>query len=332
MTATVEHTTAALLLEWDRRRPRSQQAELGMSEVGGCRRRAGYRLTGTAPTNPGGSVQAVLGTAIHEAVAKVLHDMQAAGIIPPDAAIEEEVRFAGIVGHFDRYEDGILSDTKTTSDNWLTHIEVHGPDRQHVWQVNLYAAALIRSGRPVRTLVLDYIARDTGRDWQWRGTPDPQQVRDALRWLEAIRAVDVDMLNRDYAPDTSFCQHCPFYATCWDGAVPGRDPRSVLLVEDPDAVRWARQLEDARQVKASAEALEKEAKGALDALRPNESGTELVDVGLPDKVLKFEVRTPERLDTTAVKAEYAKAGATPPTKTGREVRLGFARKPEGTVA
>ena len=317
MTAVAERTTADLLLEWDRSRPRSQQRELGWSEIGGCRRRAGYRLAGTEPTNPGGSVQAVLGTAIHDAVQQRLNET--AG---PDDLVEYEVRFAGIVGHLDRYEaaTGYLVDVKTTSSRWLEHIKVHGPDRSHLWQINGYAAALIREGRQVRRVVLDYIARDTGELYRWTSTPDPMKVRDALDWLKSVRSVPVDMLNRDYEPDGPFCKHCPFYEVCWDGATPGRDPRSVLYVEDPDARKWAHQLLDARRIIADAKKLEAEAKGALDAIRVDD-GT-VVDVGLGDgNGLLWETTTSHRLDTAAVKDEYRRAGATPPTREQTSTKL-----------
>src|SRR5439155_1744226 len=144
---------------------------------------------------------------------------------------------------------------------------------------------------------------------------DPQQVRDALAWLDNVRALPVEMLNRDYAPDTAFCQHCPFFGDCWGGAVADRDPRSVLYVEDPDALRWARQLANARATIAAAKALEAEAKGALDAIRPNELGSsDPIDVGLPDRNLQWQVSVSRPLDTSAVKAEYERTGAQPPTR------------------
>src|SRR5205814_5363789 len=165
---TEELTTAQLLLEWDARRARSTQAEIGMSEVGGCQRRAGYRLAGTPPTNRGSSVQAVMGTAVHAAVETVFREMQAAGRIPADDLIEYEVRFAGVLGHLDRYESRTqrIRDTKTTSDRWLQHIKVHGASEQHLWQTHLYAAAVIQTGRRVREVVIDYLARDSGDDHQ----------------------------------------------------------------------------------------------------------------------------------------------------------------------
>lgn len=323
-------TTAELLLEWDKGRGRSQQTEIGMSEIGGCRRRAGYRLAGVEPTNAGGSVQAVMGTAIHAAVEQVFHQMQAVGLIPAEDLVEYEVRFAGILGHLDRYDSlrFEVDDTKTTNQRWLDHIKLHGADQAHIWQVMLYAAALIRQGHKVHTVVIDYIARDTGNDHQVRMPFDPLAVRDALEWLRQVRDTDVEMLNRDYAPDTAFCGHCPFLDTCWGDQVPNRSPLSVLYVEDPDAAKWAEQLRGARAVIAEAKKIEAEAKGALDALRPNVTGkSDPVDVGW-DWDLQWTVTSPKRLDTDAVRAEYAKVGAKPPIKESTEIRLSFVPKPD----
>lgn len=326
MTAAKERTTADLLLEWDRSRPRSRQRELGWSELGGCRRRAGYRLAGVEPTNPGGSLQAVMGTAIHDAVQQRLNEIAAA-----EDLVEYEVVFAGIKGHLDRYEaaTATLVDVKTTSSRWLEHIKLHGPDRSHLFQLGGYGAALITKGYKVKRVVIDYLARDTGELYRWEKPFDPQWTRDALAWLDAVRGVDLEMLNRDYAPDTAFCGHCPFRTACWEGAVPNRDERSVLLVEDDDALKWARQLQQAREQIAALKELEEEAKGALDAIRPNDSGrSDPVDVGLDDRCLQWTVTESERLNTAVVKAEYKKANAKPPTTTSRSVRLSFVPRPE----
>lgn len=325
----VEKTTADLLLEWDRTRPRSRQRELGWSEVGGCKRRAGYRLAGVEPTNPGGSVQAVLGTAIHDAVQQRLNET--AG---PDDLVEHPVEFAGIPGHLDRYEADTetLIDVKTTSSRWLEHIKVHGPSREHLWQINGYAAALItQKGMrvAVRRLVIDYIARDTGELHRWVGVPEPHRVKEALAWLAEVRDADLEMLPRQYEPDGPFCQHCPFLDACWEGAVPDRDRRSVLFVENPDARGWAEKLFDLRQQIKELEKAEKEAKGALDALRPNESGkSDILDVGLGDVGLVWTISESERLDTDAVRAEYAATGARPPTYTSTSTKLTFVRLPD----
>lgn len=323
-------TTAELLLAWDRRRARSQQREIGMSEVGGCRRRAGYRLAGTPPTNPGGSVQAVMGTAVHSAVESVYREMQTAGEIPAEDLVEYEVRFAGVLGHLDRYEaaTATVHDTKTTSQRWLDHIILNGPDRQHEWQIHLYGAALVAEKRPVRRLVLDYLARDTGNDHQVVMRFNPAKVREALAWLDSVRAVDVEMLNREYQPDSAFCAHCPFQDTCWGDAVPDRDPLSALFVEHPDGVEWASRLDKVRAEIKRLKEIEKETVGALDALRPNESGSsDPVDVGY-DKCLKWTFQKSYPLDTDTVKQEYQKVGAKPPTREQVAKKLLFVPKPQ----
>lgn len=304
-------STSELLLAWDRTRPRSQQREIGWSEIGGCRRRAGYRLAGYEPTNPGSSVQAVLGTAIHDAIAAIL-----AQNLGPDDLAEHPVEFAGVRGHLDRYEaaTSTVVDVKTTTSRWLEHIKVHGPDKPHRWQVTGYGAALVAAGRKVRWVRIDYIARDTGEEYSVVERFDPTVLRDALEWIDEVRNADVEMLPREYAPDGPFCKHCPFYDVCWEGQLPDRDPRSVLYVEDPDARGWAERLWQAQRDAEDAKKRIDEARGALDAIRPNDEGAQLVDVGF-DVPLKFVVGKPQkRLDTTAVKAEYAKAGVKPPMK------------------
>ena len=309
-------TTAELLLVWDQRRARSQQTDLGMSEVGGCRRRAGYRLAGVAPTNSGGSIQAVMGTAIHHVVENVFRDLQDAGLIPAEDLVEHEVHFAGVKGHLDRYDSARaeVDDTKSVDGRRLEYIRVNGPDRQHVWQSHLYAAALIKEGRPVRSIVIDYIARDTGEDHQESMPFDTQHVRDALDWLKYVRETPLELLSRDYAPTSAFCRGCPFRDLCWDGGVPNRDPRSVLYLDDPDAQEWTRKLDEARADKADAAKREEEAKGALDAIRPNDTGrSDIVDVGYP-KGLKWTVSTEHRIDLDAVRAEYEETGMKPPEK------------------
>ncbi len=327
MTSTTP-TTAELLLEWDATRPRSTQAEFGMSELGDCRRRAGYRLTGTEPTNKGGSVQAVLGTAIHKAVADVLHELQAAGSIPADALIEHEVRFAGILGHLDLYVSPVLTDTKTTSSRWLQKIKVNGPDRSHLWQTHAYGAALISQGRKVRLIAIDYIARDTGEQWRWTSQFDAQHVRDALAWVAEVRGTDLDDLPRDHAPDSAWCQHCPFFDLCWAGGFVGRDPRSVLYAEDPDAAKWVTALDEARQRKTDAAADETKAKGALDALRPNDDDSATVIVPGATKALRWTVTTSHRVDVTQVRRDYAIAGRPVPENQSKTVRLDLV-DPEG---
>jgi PD-(D/E)XK nuclease superfamily protein len=260
-------TTSALLLLADQQRPRTKQQGIGMSDLGSCRKRTGYKLAGVAPVNPVGSVQAVMGSAIHDMVASILNS-----IAKPGDLVEHEVTFAGIPGHVDRYhgDEQKVVDTKTTSSRWMEHVKLHGPDHGQVWQVSGYAAALIKAGYPVQTIQIDFLARDTGEEYVWSKPFDPQDVRDALNWLRTVRDADLNMLPRDYDPESVFCRGCPFGGLdggiCWEGHVPDRDFRSVLYIEDPDAAKWAQQLWDARNGVKPHKKAEAQARGALTAV------------------------------------------------------------------
>lgn len=321
MTApTKPRTTSELLLEWDRNRPRSKQREFGMSELGGCRRKAGYRLAGTEPSNAGGSVQAVMGTAVHDAVAARLAESA-----DPGDLSEYSVMFAGIKGTLDRYEAirRTVVDVKTTSSRWLDQLKIHGPTLGHRWQVTGYGAALVAEGREVESLEIHYLARDTGEEWIAQFPFDPSALRAALAWVKEIRRTPLELLPRDYEPDSAFCQGCPFLDTCWgEQPADGRDRRVILYAENPDATEWARKLWQARLDKADAEAREAEAKGALDALRPAEGGT--VDVGFTHPLEWVPVAGRKTLNRVAIEKDYAATGAEPPYNVGKPgFRLGF---------
>lgn len=259
-------STSELLLRHDQKRPRTQQAELGMSDVGTCRRRAKYRLSGTKPTNPGGSVQAVLGSAIHDVIAKEM-----AAEAEPGDLVEYEVHFAGLKGHLDRFEaaTATIVDVKTTSSRWLDHIKLHGPDEAHKWQVHLYGAALVKEGRTVRRVRIDYIARDTGEEYATEAPFRPNvYTREALNWLQVVRAAPLEAVPRDYTPDSAFCRSCPFSDACWPDGLTGPSAMRVLFDEDPDVERWANELWEAREDKKAAAEREKRARGALESVRP----------------------------------------------------------------
>jgi len=323
-------TTTELLLEWDAHRERSLQAEMGMSALGGCRRQAGYMLAGTEREQSSGSVQAVMGTAVHETAAEAARQSIK---IPPHAFVEtKDIWFAGLRGHPDLFVEPILRDIKTTGrSSMLALWKAQGPPKRHVWQVSFYGAGLIVDGHKVERLQIDYLARDSGDTWLWEAPFRMEPVREAMNWLTMVRSTPADMLARDFRPGSPQCDSCPFARRCWqDQAVPGRDLRSVLYIENPDAAEWARRLEDARARKKQAEMDEADAKGALDALRPNDYGTADVEVPALDQVIRFQVQKGRsRLDAEQVKADYRRVDATPPMIQGDPVvKISLASKPE----
>jgi hypothetical protein len=273
-----------MLLAWDQQRARSLQLEIGWSEVGGCRRRAGYRLAGQVPDNPSSSITAVMGTAVDEATNMIAQQM--------GLAAQQEVRYLGILGHYDRVEDDTVIDVKTVgTDRWLEHYELHLPPEQHRMQVHGYASGLILAGARIRWCRIDYLARDTGREWSWTEPYNPIMVKKTVEWLKLVRDTPVDMLPRDYDPGSTWCRNCPFLNTCWGGGIANRDPRSVIFVEDPDLAKYAGELKALRQTVRELKDRDKTLVGILDAVRPDEptdgSPRPVVDIDGEDAVLEF---------------------------------------------
>lgn len=314
-------TTRELLLAWDAQRPRSQQAEVGMSQLGGCRRQTGYMLAGV-PADEGfeeEGAQHVLGTAIH------LVAEQGARLVIPDARAEKlEVWFGGLKGHPDLYYEGVLRDLKTLGYTMqLEDRRRHGPKQQERWQAQTYGAACILAGLPVHTIQLDYMARDSSSEFIWEEPFDPAVVTEAMDWLAQVRATSMEMLERDYRPDSGTCKSCKWFERCWD-APRGTDDRHVLYLEDPDAARWALQLWEAGLEQQRAAQRRKDAKGALEHLRSVSRPGEKEYIGVPglddDDVIEIRVSkgrtTP---DMGQITIDYKRAGVTPPMVTGEPV-------------
>lgn len=279
-------SSSALLLLYDQIKERSRQEDIGWSDMGGCRRRLRYKMDGYEPMNKVSSVVAMMGTAIHKQIQTVLEAL--------DMPAEWEVEFADIKGHFDRYEEEFhrLVDTKTVSSRYLESIKLHGPPISHRWQVSGYAAGMIHTHKlKVKTCRLDYLARDTGEEWQYEWYFDMQDVEDALQWKQDVESVPFDLVPRDYEPDSAWCLGCPFGGRdggiCWAGGVPDRDPRSVILLEGgTTAAKAGQELFLLRKQIKDMQKREKELRGILDGVRPDDLAT-LVRLGDSDLYVKF---------------------------------------------
>lgn len=264
-------STSALLLLSNQLNARSSQPGIGMSDIGGCRRRTRYKLEGYEPVNAVSSVVAMIGSAIHERVQKVLDAL--------GEPAEWEVEYAGIKGHFDRYEAEFsrVVDVKTISVRYLESLKLHGPSAANRWQLSLYAAGLITAGYSVKTCRVDFLTRDFGEEWQYEWHFDPTDVQDALEWLKDVKEAPFDLVPRDYEPDSAWCQGCPFGGKdggiCWAGGVPERDWRSVMLAEGAKPAALAEELFLLRKQVKEMDARAKEVKGILDGLRPDDTGT-----------------------------------------------------------
>ena len=85
------------LHEKENQRGRSNQVQIGPSELGGCRRKVWYRLNGQ-PTTNGGELKlaAIMGTAIHAAIENALGTNK-------EVVLEQTVEYGGMKAHVDCY-------------------------------------------------------------------------------------------------------------------------------------------------------------------------------------------------------------------------------------
>lgn len=191
----------------DESRARSNQVQIGPSELGSCSRKVWYRLNGYDKTNSDTlKLAAIMGTAIHGAIEEAL------GIVDPDGqryVIESEVEYNGIKAHIDLWipEIGAVVDWKTSKIKSLSFF----PSKQQRWQVQTYGYLLEKNGHKVNTVSLVAIARDGDeRDVKVHSEPyDPKVAEEALAWLESIKQAKA---APDPEKDASFCRnYCDFY-------------------------------------------------------------------------------------------------------------------------
>ena len=189
-------------------RARSNQKEVGPSELGSCRRKVWYKLNEQPETNDNElKLAAIMGTAIHGAIESALATADPEG---KKYVVESEVVWQGIKAHIDLWipETGDVVDWKTVKKSNLSYF----PSKQQRWQVQVYGYLLEKSGQGKPNFVnLVAIARDGNEeDIKVHTEPyDPTLAEEALAWL-------ADVKSRTQAPeperDANFCKnYCKYY-------------------------------------------------------------------------------------------------------------------------
>lgn len=202
----------AALQAQDAARPRSQQKDIGRSEVGGCRRRTFYRILGVDPVNITYQLPAWMGTFVHQGIEAAIRQADPeAQILHPEVRVPE---LPGLLssGHSDLYRADMekVIDWKSVKKSALRWF----PKSYQIWQVQLYAYSLIRAGYPVSWVELVAIPRD--------GTEDDIRVHteaysegkalEALAWLEDVYRHAADGVLPPADMKGKFCsEYCPFY-------------------------------------------------------------------------------------------------------------------------
>lgn len=143
----------------DARRARSTQRKIGASDVGTCRRRAGYKHHGVKPSDPGNAsgLKAIHGTWIHNGALETMRREWGALI---ETTVENDVlrghvdaielpaewrEMAGLPPVDDTPDVVVVDDLKTKDDaRAIDYVRMRGPRRAELYQVMLYADLLRR--------------------------------------------------------------------------------------------------------------------------------------------------------------------------------------------
>ena len=224
----------------DNSRARSQQVQIGPSELGGCRRKVYYRLHDQHETNGNEmKLAAIMGTAIHAAIEDAIT------LADPDGTkyvVEQEVEYGDMKAHIDLWipETGDVVDWKTVKKANLSYF----PSTQQRWQVQVYGYLLDKSGKgkPVNVNLVA-IARDGDeRDIKVHSEPyDPAIAEEALRWLAEVKtATEAPAPERD----ESYCKfYCKYYDASGEIGCVGLKKKEAgatdVVIADPDADKAA---------------------------------------------------------------------------------------------
>jgi hypothetical protein len=190
----------------DAQRPRSQQKALGPSSIGDCARRVWHASHDTPVTNHTDGLPAILGTAIHAAIAEAIALEDPFG---DDFLIETTVQGLGRTGHCDLFikSAGLVVDWKTTKKKSLRYF----PNEQQTLQVQAYGVLMEEMGYEVKEVCLVAIPRDGEMSdiKAWRHPYKREVGLSGLNWLESV-----ENMATPPAPQKTiaFCsKYCNFY-------------------------------------------------------------------------------------------------------------------------
>lgn len=222
---------------WDANRDRSQQIEIGLSELYDCEAAIGYKLDDTWPSDDPDLWAAIRGTLIHDGIEKIRKAAH------PDHEFGIEV-FYGRPGHVDEFvpAEHKVIDWKTSK---LENIATWLHDAEATigkWaQAQAYAAGLIDKGLLDESLaVVSLICIPVDgkfADWVELSMPFDRSIADVgLARVDdiAARKAAGERLRRD-KPYRWCADWCEFFTLCRDQAPPDNeeitDPETVAAID-----------------------------------------------------------------------------------------------------
>ena len=243
---------------------RSQQREVGPSEIGGCRKKVWLKLQGVEQTNTNTlRLASIMGTAIHTYIQEAFERQDP---FKERYILEGEFEYEDLMGHVDMYdiEKQEVIDWKTTKKSNLTYF----PSKQQRWQVQVYGWLIAQNGKPVKNVTLVALARDGDeRDIVYHTEPYDEAIAlEALNWLREVKA-----MTEAPAPekDAFFCKsYCGYYdASGLKGCVgKGKAEAEGALIEDEEARSAARDYLQAVSEINELEKIKESLKGRLEGV------------------------------------------------------------------
>jgi len=243
------------LREWASTSQRSQQSELGWSEIGhSCSRYVWNRLHGVPSPNLTKQhvLAALRGTGVHAELEPFLETL--------GYQVEFEVEYGGIPGHVDAYRDGVVEDTKSALAEKVRSLRLHGPSQAWRTQVHGYARALAEKGHDVHTVrIVAYAIDSSDEITVWEEPYNPEIAERAVaRVLELAEQTDPP----EPGMDVSWCEKfCRFHG---EGGCTGRTVGDGLPELDDPAVLAA--VEGLREARADVKEANERKKAAEHAL------------------------------------------------------------------
>ena len=221
------------LTEADKARGRSNQVQIGPSQIGDCRPKVWLQLQGKKGTNPTLRLPAMLGSAIHKGIEEAFRRLDPFG---EKFVMEKEVEWQGLKGHVDLYipESKSVVDWKTTKVKNLNYF----PNTQQLWQVQLYGYLMSKNGYEVETVSLVGIPRD-GDERSivvHSEAYDEEIALTALEWLD-----DLEDRTEQPPPERDAISFCRLYCEYFGNACSGKEKAAVIgsPIDDPEAINAA---------------------------------------------------------------------------------------------
>lgn len=250
-------------------RPRSMQAELGPSDIGHCRSKALWKISGIEATDAPTSRQALNGTALHTMYT------EARKAFNPRLLLEQELTItlpSGIVvlGHADEIDpdEPSVTDYKTVGDEAdLAAQRRTGSTEGQRFQRHLYALGAIQAGLvPEEGLIVrNWWADRAGYDKVGLVEQEPfdrDVVAAADAWLSDVLYAKEHGEELPREKPFGWCRDfCEFFAMCRTGT-----QHPDVEITDPEMVQAARLLLDGRSEKQTGTRLETAAKRTLKVL------------------------------------------------------------------